>query len=345
MALTDDPCSLEDRERRLADASASPAGRMLRLRVPERGSVPVAPNGRPKPGVALDRELEKAIAIIADMPFEELQGRGWHVHPKSFYWPLNDLEFLRGNADLWAPKSVPQDIKWDLDTQLDLMRDLAAFASELSDVPEQGGGKGRFAWDNGAFGKVDALAYYGIVRKLEPNRVVEVGIGASSLLLKRAISANGRKTKVTLIEPYPRWEMLGELPSDWTLHERILQRADLKIFESLEAGDVLFYDGSHCVSTASDVNWMLFEILPRLSPGVWIHFHDIFWPFDYPAGWIFNEGLSWNEQYALQAFLMNNTAYRVKLALRMLNEERREAMAEFVRQPRGGGSVWIEKAV
>ena len=35
---------------------------------------------------------------------------------------------------------------------------------------------------------------------------------------------------------------------------------------------------------------MFFEVLPRLAPGVWIHFHDIFWPLDYPAEWVLHEG-------------------------------------------------------
>ena len=286
------------------------------------------------------------MAIVADVPFQELQERGWHVQPRSFYWPLNNLSFLRENPDLWRRKSIPRAIDWDLDAQLDLVGEIAAFAPELSDVPERGSGeRGSFAWDRGALGKVDAIAYYGIVRKLKPRRVAEVGAGTSSQVLKRAIRANGGDTTVTLVEPYPRWQILGDLPPGWTLHECILQRADLRIFEALEAGDILFYDGSHCAGTGGDVNWMLFEIFPRLAPGVWIHFHDIFWPRDYPAEWIFNEGLSWNEQYLLQAFLMHNPAYAVRLTVGMLNEERQELMSKVVAGKRGGGSVWIEKAL
>jgi hypothetical protein len=148
---------------------------------------------------------------------------------------------------------------------------------------------------------------------------------------------------VTLVEPYPRWQILGDLPTGWTLHDRVLQRADLEIFEALEADDILFYDGSHCVHTGSDVNWMLFSVMPRLANGVWIHFHDIFWPYDYPSKWILNEGLSWNEQYVLQAFLMHNTAYRPRLAIHMLTQERGQTMSQLLPGPQGGASVWIQK--
>ena len=52
--------------------------------------------------------------------------------------------------------------------------------------------------------------------------------------------------------------------------------------------------------TASDVNWMLFEVLPRVQPGVWVHIHDLSLAPGLPPRWIFDEGLSWNEQYFVQ---------------------------------------------
>lgn len=121
-----------------------------------------------------------------------------------------------------------------------------------------------------------------------------------------------------------------------------MQFTDLGIFESLEAGDVLFYDGSHCVRTAGDVNWIFFEVLPRLAPGVWIHVHDLGWPWDYPAQWVLDDGLSWNEEYFVQAFLMGNADYRVRLAVSMLASFRRDAI-KAVKPEFSGGSLWIEK--
>ena len=116
------------------------------------------------------------------------------------------------------------------------------------------------------------------------------GLGLQASCFARALEANGGDTGVTLIEPGPRWGVLGQLPEDWQLVETIVQKADVKIFDALGEGDVLFYDGSHCAESGSDVNWMFFEVLPRVAPGVWIHFHDIFWPLDYPAEWVLHEG-------------------------------------------------------
>jgi CBS domain-containing protein len=298
----------------------------------------------PRPGEAtLDAEIEAALALLSSVPFEELQRRGWHLQPNHYYWPLNDIAFLRANSWLWINNKFPTGIDWDLDGQERLLRRLIQHAAELEGVRVAPPAKpGEFIWENGAFVGGDAYAYYGLVRELEPRRVIEVGSGWSSLLLARALEANTGPSQVTLIEPEPNWAVLGELPSGWRMIESKVQHVDIALFDSLERGDILFYDGSHCVRTASDVNWIFFEILPRLAQGVWVHFHDINWPHDYPE-WILDEGLSWNEQYLLQAFLMHNSAYRVRLAMTMLWTQRANELAPTFPARVPGVSVWLEK--
>jgi hypothetical protein len=95
------------------------------------------------------------------------------------------------------------------------------------------------------------------------------------------------------------------------------------------------------VRTASDVNWFVFEVMPRLSPGVHIHVHDILFPDDYVDRWIFEEGLSWNEQYLIQAFLMHNEAYEVAIANHLLFTERRAEVEEL--HGEDGHSLWLRK--
>lgn len=316
--------TLPERRRALAEVTADPVYRAWVKR--RSGEAPPAPaTSTPAPP---GDEVDRAIEVLRATPFQEIQRRGWHFQPDHFYWPLNDVTFLEENRGLWHGRGMPADIDWDLEAQRELEVKLRAYAHELDDVPEEPdpAGPARFAWHNNAFGGADALAYYGLVRELKPGRVIEVGCGWSSLLLQRAVPAH---TQVTQVEPYPDRRLLDALPADWERHESILQHAPLELFESLEAGDVLFYDGSHCVHTASDVNWLFFEVLPRLAPGVWVHVHDVFFPDDYHDEWALQEGLSWNEQYLLQAFLMHNEAYKVRLANHMLNGD--------------GGSVWIEK--
>ena len=46
--------------------------------------------------------------------------------------------------------------------------------------------------------------------------------------------------------------------------------------------DILFIDSSHEVRVANNVAKLFCVTIPSLAPGVVIHVHDIFLPFDYP---------------------------------------------------------------
>jgi hypothetical protein len=308
------------------------------------GSVPrQSPHERPRPGPPLSEAIDRSLALLSGLPFEDLQQRGWHLQRTDRDSPLNDVPFLRRNPDLWVTPRLPASVEWDLDAQEALVRRLARHAPELADVADAGPAPpGEFVWQNGVFTDADAYAYYGLLRELEPARVVEVGAGWSSTVLARALQVNEKPATVTLVDPFINRKVLGDLVERWDVIERGVQHVDPAVFSTLERGDVLFYDGSHCMRTAGDVNWMLFHVLPSLADGVWIHFHDIFWPREYFAEWVLNDGLSWNEQYALEAFLSGNDRYRVRLAVGALRALRRDRLRELL--PRmTGGSLWLEK--
>jgi hypothetical protein len=341
--------SLVQREQRVQALRRTKAARWLAKILGESdqansGPHPTKGGDIPLPGPLLDREVEEALALLGSMAFQEIQRRGWHVQPNHFYWPLNDLAFLRENSELWTVPTVPKGIDWDLDGQAKLAERLASYADELADVRREPMTRpGEFVWGMG-FRGFDVYSYYGLLRDLKPSGVIEVGVGQSSILMRRALEVNGNPCSVTLIDPRVPTNVVGELPQAWEVHHSLVQNVDPDVFTKLGPGDILFYDGSHCVRTGSDVNWMFFEVLPRLSPGVWIHVHDISWPRDYGAEWIMNEGLSWNEQYLVQAFLMHNASYRVRLASVMLHHSRGRWLEELFPTDLGGASsLWLEK--
>lgn len=121
--------------------------------------------------------------------------------------------------------------------------------------------------------------------------------------------------------------------------------AVLASFQELRANDVLFLDSSHVAKTGSDVMDYLFRIFPALQPGVLIHVHDIFFPFEYPRSWVIDEGRSWNEAYLLRAFLSNNHCYQIlffsdwfyKCRPSLVNSEMPLCI------PHRGGSLWLRK--
>src|SRR5208282_6319399 len=60
-----------------------------------------------------------------------------------------------------------------------------------------------------------------------------------------------------------------------------------------------------------DVPYLYLQVLPQLSPGVLIHVHDIFLPFEYPQEFVVKERWGWTEQYLLHALLMGNAGFEI----------------------------------
>jgi hypothetical protein len=89
-----------------------------------------------------------------------------------------------------------------------------------------------------------------------------------------------------------------------------VQDVGLERFRALQANDLLFIDSSHVGKVGSDVVHLLTRVLPLLQPGVLIHIHDLFWPFEYPEDWLM-AGRAWNEAYVVQAFLQFNAAFEI----------------------------------
>ncbi|MCC5835060.1 MAG: class I SAM-dependent methyltransferase [Opitutales bacterium] len=289
--------------------------------------------------------LKSILAKLAEHPIEEIQKAGWHFQRNDYYSPLNDIQFLRDNPDLWGRPLSAAGIEWRLDDQLKVAEKFSRYVEELRDIPEESAVAGRFLWQNGMWNNMDAVVQYGLVRDVKPKRYVEIGCGWSSLLLRDALTKNDCETEVTLIEPYPNPYIFPHLPAAWERVPSMLQKAPLEAFQKLEAGDVLFYDGSHCAKTASDVNTFFFNILPLVKPGVIIHLHDVFFPNDYPASWMIERGQTWNEQYLLQAFLMHNEAYRILICNSYLAHYKQAELQALFRgiQPLTGGSFWMQK--
>lgn len=294
----------------------------------------------------MNRSL-KALQILRELDFKEIQKCGFHLQPNDYYSPLNDCSFLHANRDLWVESFDPLDIDWNIMGQLKVAREISAYVQELADVPnDPTGDPGVYCWRNDFWNNADAVVQYGLVRSRQPKRVIEIGCGWSSLLLARALTQNKTPCSVIQIEPYQNLEIFTRLPVDWVHHKCILQRAPIEIFDKLQKGDILFYDGSHCSKAASDVNWFFFRILPRLKSGVLIHLHDIFFPYEYPEEWIFERGQTWNEQYILQAFLMNNDKYKILIANHYLFAHRKRELDDLYQgiQPSHGVSFWMQKA-
>jgi hypothetical protein len=166
-----------------------------------------------------------------------------------------------------------------------------------------------FYLNNDWFGAVDAEVLYSIVRSYRPGTVVEVGSGFSTRVIRRAISDGSLSTRVRSIDPAPRINVQGY--ADEYLQSRVEQLDASELAHSLGVDDILFIDSSHTVTNGGDVPFLFLEVVPRLIPGVLIHIHDFFSPFDYPQDWIVNEGRYWNEQYLVQALIYGSNTFEI----------------------------------
>lgn len=241
------------------------------------------------------------------------------VPPGHFYSPITDP----AEAEMHIEKSASSDLLVhgvSIDDQLmQLNWDILSAAAEDIPFTDHEVDEHRYYYYNDQFSYGDACIYYAYLKALRPRRVVEIGSGYTSALALDTINMHrdlsGPDTQLTFVEPYPqrlKGLMREEDNARVTLIEDKVQHVDLEIFESLQANDILFIDSSHVAKTGSDVCFEIFEILPRLRPGVFVAIHDMFYPFEYSKRWAVDESRSWNEVYLIRALLMYSNKFSIE---------------------------------
>lgn len=236
-----------------------------------------------------------------------------HYYPGHFYTPVISLpDIRRRQQQIFEKKRNLRGIDLNDDKQLSLLNEFKQYYKELPFSPQQQEGF-RYYYENEYFGYSDAIHLYAVMRHFKPKQILEAGSGFSSALMMDVNDHFFRKEiSLNFIEPYPeRLKSLKKPDDSLVLWEKPIQEVDPDEFKKLRENDILFIDSTHIVKTGGDVNFILFEILPILHKGVLIHFHDIQYPFEYPAEWVLKYKRSWNENYFLRAFLMHNKAYEI----------------------------------
>jgi len=266
-----------------------------------------------------------------------------------YYSPVPDLqEIRRDEARIFTkPESSLSGIELGVQRQLALLRVFADYYREVP-FPEQRTAEFRYFYENPSYSYSDVIFLYCMIRHTKPRRIVEVGSGYSSAAM---LDTNERffenSIDCTFIEPYP--DLVESLlrPDDLDrvkIVPKRLQDVPLSVFENLSANDILFIDSTHVSKTGSDVNRATFEVLPALARGVYIHIHDIFYPFEYPKEWVY-EGRAWNEAYVLRAFLQYNAQFEIVCFNTFLEQFQEAFFAEHMplclKNP--GGSIWLRK--
>jgi len=307
-------------------------------RAPLRGAARELRRGASRTARGVARRLGRAPDEAAPQAFP----------PGAFYSPVPPAaKLLREpeRARVWpAEPGDPPGIDLRADAQLALLHQLARH--QLADLAA--GPEPRYDPGNDQFPPQDAALLHALIVHLAPRRVVEVGCGWSTTVTARAIAAaaaaatttGGLATALTCIDPYPR-SFVASIPQVTELRTEKVEHTPMATFDALGAGDVLFIDSSHVAKTGSDVVHLVLGVLPRLADGVVVHVHDVFWPQDYPQGWV-RAGFGWNEQYLVQAFLAGNGRAHVLALNRWLALRHPDAVVDALGPVAlDGSSVWF----
>lgn len=216
----------------------------------------------------------------------------------------------------------------------------------------------RYRADNRFFEYLDATVLSGLLGWLRPRQVIEIGAGFSSAAMFDTFDRmkSSRLETFTTIDPdLARVQSLAP-PPEAHLMEDIIQNVPISRFEELQADDILFIDSSHVMKTASDVHYIYLHILPRLNPGVVVHIHDVFYPFEYPRRWIVRQPRYWNEAHIVDVMLTHGNTFDILFFVDAFvqkcgqnvetGREIFERFSSFKKRPWHwwNGSLWLRKS-
>lgn len=273
--------------------------------------------------------------------------------PVEYDSPVPDIEDLEQRDYFNYCSSLPG-VHWREEEQLMLLTQLGQmFGDECNWPTDSTADPHQYYTENVCFGYGCATGLHCIIRYFQPRLIIEVGSGFSSLVISSALGINGEPdSEYIIVDPYPRPIINRLLKVTHVVNQRV-ELLDVKFFEQLRINDILFIDSSHIVRIGSDVNYLILEVLPRIAPGVIVHFHDIPMPWEYSKAYFTNPAFRrfWTEAYLLQAFLCFNSQFEILLAMEYLMTKHKDKFCSAFRHYDSekhraiSGSFWIRRKV
>lgn len=223
-----------------------------------------------------------------------------------------------------------------------VLAEVGRHASRFEDLTREDRNPVAYTFANTFFSSPDAEVLYSLTRAFEPATVVEIGSGHSTRLFRLAISDGAFESRLVSVDPSPRRAIAGI--ADIVHSQSVESMTDMSLFTSLKSGDILSIDSSHELRAGNDLLFLYFKVVPNLAPGVIVHIHDIFLPFDYQPAWVVEERREYSEQYIVQSMLQTSQSYETLWAGFYLQR----TMEDFPRffphaGARNAQSLWIRK--
>ena len=276
------------------------------------------------------RKTKDALRQVVAAGIEAGQQFGVDILPRSFYSEIPDIRALRGTTEWRKARSMHGIAGSAIEGQNAFVRDVCS--DELTkyivdnDVYEA-------ACDSNerGYGPVEADFLHCYICARRPKRVVQIGAGVATRVMVNAAAAADYAPEIVCIDPFPT-DYLKRAAGEGSisLHPIPAQEEPLETFLALEAGDLLFVDSTHAVRAGSEVNMLILEVLPRLKRGVQVHFHDIYFPYDYGRSILNGAVYFYNETVLLQAYLTDNPRYRIQASMSMLHYESPGLLGELL---------------
>ena len=295
-----------------------------------------------------NRLITRILVVIQSHP-QIADTWGYFIRKIHYYEPLPD--FSQIELKQFSKKTDFRHINFNWEIQLKYLEKLEKYGQEIQCLSSSNNDN-MFDFYNDTYRELDAAIYYAIIREIKPIKVIEIGSGKSTIIANIGLMKNkeeGSKGNLICIEPYPPKYLIDACQLDVEIIQSTLENIDLEFFDKLQAGDILFIDSTHTVKFNSDCVKEILNILPRLPKGVFVHIHDIFFPYDYPPQWIIEERRAWNEQYLLEAFLAYNSSFEIILANNWLTIDYPEKVAKIwtnllnSKNTHSAGGFWIRK--
>ena len=293
--------------------------------------------------VALGRKYKWATGEVRKF----LEDRGINLARSDFYSEVPMLAEIESSFEYYGATNVHDTFPVFDDPQIFPEARLKSFATELFPLatkfdPSDFECDGSFSWSKGQFVGNDAMAYYAMVRRFRPRKIIEIGSGQSTFVAFSALRENAMG-ELYCIDPEPRTN-ITQLEGIKFARCRVQEISPAEIVSTLEAGDILFYDGEHSLKTGNSAVYFYLFVLPYLRPGVLVHVHDVRLPYPRNIQALLDARLYWTEPYIVMAYLHDISRYRVLFGSEFAKRRFPEIATRMMhgKAPIGGVSLWFE---
>lgn len=262
--------------------------------------------------------------------FEVGQYFGFNILPNHYYCEIPDIRELKRDNDWKKPCSMIGVHGSTLEDQLDLVR--SCCSKHLIERQKRADIYSSACRKNGVqgFGPIEADFLYCFIFQQKPKTILQIGCGVSTAVILMAAEEAGYHPTIICIDPYPTDFLIQEKGRGTIqLIQKKAEIVELDIFTTLGENDLLFIDSTHTVRPGNEVSRVILEVLPRLSKGCWVHFHDIYFPYDYSRRYMIDDLFFQHESIFLHAFLCQNSKFTVRCALSMLHYAKPEELNKF----------------